>query len=604
MRATRPGPVIAMSALTSDTFPSLDSKSSSLLIGDGEHQYRQRYQNMKLVAKELQEQVALYKNRCAGVDTVALMLKESKMEVLKLTRQCKALETAVANLQNRLSINGLPSSVNIEESERFVPGASKQTLDNLARENSRLRSQLKSGENQSGKKSDEVPASKEFIDNLESENRELKAKLEQISIEKKDLEQKLNNYLQTNIATNADNLSNKKNGIEIGCQTSEIQPNVIEEFRKSLKMFSSQCLKLDSDLEVLQYKNLDKTTNLDNNEKLSRITEESYADLEQKLKQAILMNQRWQAHNDSQEQQVHLLSARIAELEEISQEMERKMEMERIESEATKMENAKLKHDIDNLTRETLQRRQQPPQFDPSIVEILKQQIQVCTEDFNTERKDREQAVNRAKILQDDNNRLNQEIVRLKQNLDLLRSSPKLPPESHLNRTTNPIYQPPVQNFRFRPRGDYIPQKLPQQLFPNFSSTGTSPAPSISPVTSPVPMSLSSSNLSGDRSSYSPSSQESQFKVGPGFSTQRGPMARSEMDYNSLPRSSRSSTPDIQHISNVSQPSDASNVSMPLGRKSSSTKSKGEYLTCPKCNLEFSEDQNKELLCHIDKCNA
>lgn len=31
------------------------------------------------------------------------------------------------------------------------------------------------------------------------------------------------------------------------------------------------------------------------------------------------MNQRWQAHSDNQEQQVHLLGARIAELEQLTQ---------------------------------------------------------------------------------------------------------------------------------------------------------------------------------------------------------------------------------------------------------------------------------------------
>ena len=42
-------------------------------------------------------------------------------------------------------------SVNIEETELFVPGASKKTLDNLARENARLRSQLRNSESQSDK---------------------------------------------------------------------------------------------------------------------------------------------------------------------------------------------------------------------------------------------------------------------------------------------------------------------------------------------------------------------------------------------------------------------------------------------------------------------
>lgn len=47
-------------------------------------------------------------------------------------------------------------SVSIEETELFVPGASKQTLDNLAKENARLRTLLKNHEAQANKKPSEV----------------------------------------------------------------------------------------------------------------------------------------------------------------------------------------------------------------------------------------------------------------------------------------------------------------------------------------------------------------------------------------------------------------------------------------------------------------
>lgn len=76
---------------------------------------------------------------------------------------------------------------------------------------------------------------------------------------------------------------------------------------------------------------------------------------------------------------------------------------------AKEMENQTLKHQIMNLTREINKFRLQPP-VDVSIIEILKQQIQVCTEDFNTERKDREHAVNKAKQLQDELNRVFNEV--------------------------------------------------------------------------------------------------------------------------------------------------------------------------------------------------
>lgn len=77
--------------------------------------------------------------------------------------------------------------------------------------------------------------------------------------------------------------------------------------------------------------------------------------------------------------------------------------------EAKDIENENLRKDIANLTREVNKLRAQP-QYDMSIVEILKQQIQVCTEDFNTERKDREHAVNRAKQLQEEVNKLTNEV--------------------------------------------------------------------------------------------------------------------------------------------------------------------------------------------------
>lgn len=608
---------------SSDAYLSIENKTS-LINMEGEHHYRQRFQNMKLVLKELQEQLAIYKNRCAGVDTVALMLKESKLEVVKLTRQCKALETAVANLQNRLSTNGLSSSVNIEETELYVPGASKQTLDNLARENARLRSQLKNSEGQTGKRSlEDHSLSRDVLENLEAENKQLKAQLqesenlkislsnqykaniEQLKAENElqlqNLEKAFNEQLQKKTSHNKDEDERK----EIGCQTAEVPPSKIEELRESLKHISQQCLDLDNNLEnIYLVKNSNSKENSQYKEKIG-VSEEAYADLERRLNQVVMMNQRWQAHNDSQEQQVHLLGARIAELEDINQEMENI----RAETDVLRIENQRLKYDVENLTRELHQRRLQPD-MDHSLVEILKQQIQVCTEDFNTERKDREQAVNRAKALQDEVNRLKNERDLLKQEVEMFKTS-KSPPETPVDRRI-PGYQP-VPNFnRYKMRSvDHNVQRPPPHLSPApYWSSGPSPSSSISPVTSPVPMSFSSNSMVGDRSSsYAPSSQDS--AVG-GLSTrggaQRPAPSHTDSNFHSMPRAIRSSTPDNSQISGISHQHD-SGVSMPaVSRKSSSTsssgKAKGDYLTCPKCNQEFSEKQEQDLLAHLEQCKA
>lgn len=45
----------------------------------------------------------------------------------------------------------------------FIPGASKQTMDNLVKENARLRSLLKSHEGQTEKRSSEVSFDYEYL---------------------------------------------------------------------------------------------------------------------------------------------------------------------------------------------------------------------------------------------------------------------------------------------------------------------------------------------------------------------------------------------------------------------------------------------------------
>ena len=74
-----------------------------------------------------------------------------------------------------------------------------------------------------------------------------------------------------------------------------------------------------------------------------------------------------------------------------------------------RQEMGRLREQIGQMGREVMAKRSQP-QFDASIVEILKQQIQVCTEDFNTERRDREQAVIKGKQLQEQVHKLYTEV--------------------------------------------------------------------------------------------------------------------------------------------------------------------------------------------------
>ena len=97
---------------------------------------------MTVLLKHYQNELESQKVRRDGVETVSRLLAECRQENLVLKRNQIAMETMVKNLQNRLMVNGLPSSSTAEDNEVIVPGTSKQTLTNLALENKRLRSML------------------------------------------------------------------------------------------------------------------------------------------------------------------------------------------------------------------------------------------------------------------------------------------------------------------------------------------------------------------------------------------------------------------------------------------------------------------------------
>lgn len=96
---------------------------------------------MKLLLKHYQAQLESHKVRRDGVETVSRLLAEARQENLTLKKNQVALETTIKNLQNRLVVNGI-SNAATEDDEVIVPSMSKQTFNNLALENARLRSIL------------------------------------------------------------------------------------------------------------------------------------------------------------------------------------------------------------------------------------------------------------------------------------------------------------------------------------------------------------------------------------------------------------------------------------------------------------------------------
>ena len=105
--------------------------------------YKEKVDHMKLLLKQCQSELHTYKIRHSGVETFSRLLQETKQENATLTKKLKTMETIVRNLQSRLINNGLSASLSLEECDDFIPGTSKQVLENLSRENSRLKQLLR-----------------------------------------------------------------------------------------------------------------------------------------------------------------------------------------------------------------------------------------------------------------------------------------------------------------------------------------------------------------------------------------------------------------------------------------------------------------------------
>lgn len=101
--------------------------------------YKEKLEHLQSLMRRYEQELNSHKVRKEGIETVSKLLQESRKEIVVLQRKNKKFESAIINLQNRLTTHGLSNSITTEEGELLVPGLSKQYLANLANENVRLR---------------------------------------------------------------------------------------------------------------------------------------------------------------------------------------------------------------------------------------------------------------------------------------------------------------------------------------------------------------------------------------------------------------------------------------------------------------------------------
>lgn len=599
----------------------MEQPSTEAMESQELHSYKMKVDQMTVLLKHYRTELEAQKIRRDGMETVSRLLTEARQENIHLKRNQAALETMVQNLQNRLMVNGLPSSSATEDKDILVPGTSKQTLTNLAMENKRLRSMLqKDGSSdivgnsisESLRKpsiaEDTETELQQTIEKLEAENKSMRMKLSDLE----DLFKSSNNEKDQQIVefrAQIQQLQQTAGSTSPGATTPgtpEKRSADAQGLKEMLRSFMSQCQNFEAQLETVSqvdessFAHQDKSIELQPVKKQAaeggdsvdsvdathaQLLEEKQT-LQARLEEVTNMNQRWQEFSNGRAKYTQSLEQKLQELQErlkesmrgdSTQEIQRRIEqvLEKSQKDVGIVEEkrrqaeeevARLKQEIAARDGNILQLQNQVTILSRtshhngnaeahSTIEHLRAQIQVCTEDFEKERQDRQVALQKVASLQEQVNRFQ----KLNAHLQLLVSNQGVP----AGQTHRPAAQEHSQcpshtdPHALQPRGsrynmsniDFDGPRIPQPRsegwrdFPDFDYEAPCREPHkfthLEPVSMPVP----------------------------------------DLVARGGPRMSRSDS-----------------------ALASDTNKQENFLTCPKCNKEFCEERQGELLAHMDDC--
>ncbi len=123
--------------------PNTDAHRGSPLSHNTEDTYREKFENLKILVQQQQKELQSHKIRNEGISTITACLQEERQENAQLRSKMNKLEQSVTTLQGRLTATGHSPHSSLENGETVLPGPSKQLMDNLVRENTRLRQSLR-----------------------------------------------------------------------------------------------------------------------------------------------------------------------------------------------------------------------------------------------------------------------------------------------------------------------------------------------------------------------------------------------------------------------------------------------------------------------------
>ncbi|KAL5021642.1 hypothetical protein ScPMuIL_000797 [Solemya velum] len=512
--------------------------------------YKEKLEHLQSLLRRYEQELQSHKIRKEGVETVSKLLQEARQENVVLQRKNKNFESAIINLQNRLTTHGLSNSITTEEGELLVPGLSKQYLANLANENVRLRSLIRA--------SSQDP---EDIQQLKQNETRLLMELEEVKRERDEAEQRykeLETYLKSSdfdkdvqismLGERMELVQRDYRAREVLCQSLSQESTKL---RQQLKDVAMRCQQMALRMESKEPAKRTYSKDLD----IEKLTKENQS-LREKIAEIAEMNRRWQEYCSQKEKYIQQLksAAPVSESSKVDPQRERELigMTEALREQASRLEDEKkqMQTELHQTHQELVKLNEDKQDLQNRIasgstgngdeIGVLKAQIQLCAEDFASERRDREGAQSR--IIE-----LEAEAKQLRRERDNLLTSQQ--PMYHMRNYIND----PVEEFSGT---QYHHMNIPSSYQPenNLAARGVN---------------IDELNVVDFRRNSIESDAPTKQK--------------------SVPIEDRSdSFPSLQTIPSLSE--------------SDSIKKPEEILKCPTCHKEYTADRHGELLEHMELC--
>ncbi|KAL3862979.1 hypothetical protein ACJMK2_004835 [Sinanodonta woodiana] len=553
------------------------SHSDSLSIELERNANREKLEHFKVLIRQLQQELYSNKIRKEGVETVSRLLQESKQENVSLQKRARAMEAAIRNLQSRLEQHGLSSQITLDEDETYLPGHSKHLLDNLTRENIRLRNIIRN-----------APVDIEEFSRLQQEVVTLQHNCARLEEKGKEYQEKSASSVEAVLGSSDSNkdraISELRQALDQSrqeCHSREIICQSLQEERSRLRQQLNEVVvkcqemacqlheKDRTDSKIVEVKQSVQVSG-NNTEEIKRLQDEIRQLKVQNDMQIMEVNQQWQEYNRQQVSMLEATNKDLREQLEKASNLVSKSVLDKAKKEAEEANKQKrqieeeLSQTHQNLIRmseeiEALKTKQisSVSKSHQETISALKAQIQICTEDFESERRDREKAQSKIAQFEADIEQLRRENEQLK----------KARVQEHFQQQNyvDPFYhyQLPGPHGNFSGREHNLAARGVERSINDYNVIDGLHTDGVNhelkSISEPELKQLTSKNNSYKPSSPSTMSLPPQYLLSMENSPQRSP--------------TRETSPKSNDV-----------------------------LRCPKCSKEYTSDKHADLLEHIDIC--